>query len=149
RGRMVGRTKWPLAPVRRIEAAFEREQRRALDRLVLAHCRQQARQALREHGFSGAGRAEHHDRVRTGRRHLERATRLQLAAHVSQVGHARPRSGLQGGGRLHRQCHMAIEVGAHGEQAGGRQHPCARGERRLGGVVGRQHQCPAATRGGK
>ena len=56
----------------------------------VVQCREQARQAPREHRLAHAGRAHHEQVVTAGRGELERAPRERLAAHVGEIGHVRP-----------------------------------------------------------
>ena len=80
------RTEGPLAPVLRLKAiGRERLHRRGLKRFVVAHGRQQPRQPSCEHGFAGAGGADHEQAVATGGSDFECAPCARLTPHLGQI----------------------------------------------------------------
>ena len=56
-----------------------------LERFVEGERGEDRRQALGQHGFAGAGRADHENVVAAGRGHFERALGGLLAAHIAEV----------------------------------------------------------------
>ena len=108
--------------------------------------RQDARQALREHGLAGAGRAGQQEAVPARRRDLERAPRLRLPLHVREVrppGAARARDAFDAS-----QAFLPREMRAHRGERWGGMDDRARNEGRLARRRFRQHEGAAvAVRG--
>ena len=70
---------------RRRSRPGDRAHRGDLQRFVFRHRRQHAGQALRQHRLAGARRPDQQQVMAAGRRDLERAPRLRLAAHVGEI----------------------------------------------------------------
>jgi hypothetical protein len=84
-GAVVGAAERAHFPMGRIEGAAQTGERCAGQRLGLAHRRQQAGQALRQHRLAGAGRADHQEAVRPRGSNFERALGAGLATHGAKV----------------------------------------------------------------
>jgi hypothetical protein len=72
------------------EAPAEAGDRRAFERFVHAHRRQQAREALRQHRLTGAGRADHQQAVAVDGGDLQGALGARMALDLRQVRVAHP-----------------------------------------------------------
>ena len=84
---MVRRAVGALPPVGGVEAAAsKRADGGAFDGLVVVHRGQDAGEALRQHGFAGAGRAAHQHVMTAGGSDEQGAFRLVLADDVGVVG---------------------------------------------------------------
>ncbi len=68
------------------QQAGHRGDHRDGQRLARIERRQDAGQALGEHRFAGAGRADHQQVVAAGRRHFERSLGGLLAFYVFEIG---------------------------------------------------------------
>ena len=111
---------------------------------------QQAGQARGEHRFAGAGRADHQQVQRAGRRDFQRALGAFLAAHLRQI-RAAPGLGLGGGQGGGGQQLAAGEMVDQGGQVGGGQDLHRAGPGGFGALGARADQAklprPGADRG--
>ncbi len=139
---MVRCAKRPLAEARVVEAgAGQALDRRAGQRLVVGHRRQQRRQPLRQHRLAGARRADQQQAVAAGRGDLERALGLHLALDVAQVGGGRSRRSRRRLRARQRLCGIArLQRLHHLQQGVGGAHVDAGDARRGRGAGRRQHQ---------
>ena len=141
RGRVVRVAERPLAQQPAVrELAGDRVDHGNLERLGRGERRQDAGQALGEHGLAGAGRADHQQVVTAGRGHLERPLGGLLALDVLEV-EGRDRD--LGQRRLGRGQHLgALEMVDQGEQGVRRQDLDAARPGRLA-ALGRRADQPA------
>lgn len=104
----------------------------------MAHCRQQAWQALRQHGLAGARRARHQYGMASRGGHLQRALGLRLALYLGQIRI----DGRGGRGQAFDRPQQlpAHQVRAHMQQRVGRQHRARAGQRRLRRRFARQDE---------
>ncbi len=122
----------------------ERAHRRRLERLVLAHRRQDARQPLREHALAGARRTDQQQAVLAGRGNLERAPRVLLAAQIGEVRAIGLSDCLRRLRRLEQRPHAAGET-CDFPQVPGTEYPAALRKRRFGEVaLGQDDAVPGA-----
>src|SRR5262245_45382278 len=85
-GGVVGRAEGALAPAREIKSATtDRGDGGGLKRFFFAGIRQQAWQARGQQGLAATGRSDQEQVMASGRRDLQRASRMDLAAHVGQI----------------------------------------------------------------
>lgn len=112
-----------------------------LDRFGKCESRQDAREALRQHGFARPGRADHQEIVRPRRRDLQRPLRHGLPAHLHEVGHGcllglRRLAMIRGGPEFLRPLHQSHDFGKMPHTV--YVHPLH--HRRLGRILERDHQ---------
>ena len=82
---MVWRTIWACLPLGHIEAAVQRLHGRALQCLGFRHLREDAGEALRQHGFSGTRRPHHQNAMPARCGNLKGALGLRLSLHLAHV----------------------------------------------------------------
>ena len=160
-GRMVGRAEGAPVGQRAIgQVPGDGLHHRDLQQFARGERRQDRGQALRQHGFAGAGRAAHQQVVATGRDDFQRALGGVLPLHVAQVGqhHLAGANGRSGA----RQHLRALEVVAELDQRRrgqdvhvparpGRFRPAGPGADQpmsppIGGNSSRQHTCDSRDR---
>ena len=138
------RTERPAPPARGIGGlAGNRQHRAGFQRLGFGERRQDAGQALRQHGLAGARRTHQQQVVAAHGGDLQRAPRLQLAAHVAQVG-AVMDAAIGGRARRRGQILRAAQPAADLGQGVGHAHVHFRHQRGLGGVRARHHHAAPA-----
>lgn len=143
-GGMVRRSIGPLPPAPRINAlAAAGGNGRRFQGLELAGRGQDAGQTRREQRLAAARRAEQQQVVPAGRRDFQRPARLQLPAHIAQVGNA---DRHRGGGHSRWQ-RAAFKGAADFQQSACDAYVGMLGQRRLF-TVGRSHDQAPAIPGG-
>ena len=135
-----------LGPVLDREAPCQAGHGRALQCLVHAHRRQDARKALRQHGLASTGRPHQEQAVAAGSGNFQRPPGSGLALHVGQVGvvgRGRTRRGLHPGPTLARVDRLRAEGAHHVEQVPGAPNVGVRHQGSLLRTAGRQNQARA------
>ena len=134
----------PLLPQGRIKPArADRLHGRRLQGFRFGHRRQDARQALREHGLAGPRWPDHEQAVATGGGDFQRAPRLRLAFDIHQIRVMR--SGKYWRGHCARQLCMPGEMRADIHQRGRRINFGAVSQRRFRRIGRRHHKATAVT----
>ena len=133
----------PVAGVERL--ARDRAHRAGFDGLGVGHWRQDAGQARGQHGFASAGRADHQQVMAAGRGDFQRAPRMQLAAHVGEVGDVVDRFLCSGRGGRGQQIHATQVRADFGQRARDTHFHIAQQRGFLRIASGNDHAALAAT----